>query len=85
MDDKYKKIKTDVAKSNYSKILALADNAITSHEEKIICPECDSIQTGIVEHTIPWHSYVHTCTKCKYIIMESEWNRVETNGNKARK
>jgi len=44
------------------------------HVEKIVCPECDWIQEAKVEHTIPWHTYVHTCEKCKHIIMESEWN-----------
>lgn len=44
------------------------------HTEKIICPECEFVQDATVEHTIPWHSYVHECVKCKYMIMESEWN-----------
>lgn len=47
-----------------------------SHIEIIQCPECDHIQEAIVEHSIPWHTYVHICDKCKYIIMESEWNVV---------
>ena len=48
-----------------------------SHIEKIICPECKSIQTATVEHTPLWNSYVHECTECGYIIMESEWDRVD--------
>jgi hypothetical protein len=45
------------------------------HEEEIICPECNIKQWATVEHTIPFASYVHHCKKCKYIIMESEWNK----------
>lgn len=48
---------------------------VISHEEKIICPECSSIETGIVKHTLPWWSYVHACKNCGYIIMESEWDK----------
>lgn len=50
---------------------------IESHIENIICPECDSTQEETVEHTFPFYSYVHKCARCNYIIMESEWNRVE--------
>lgn len=46
------------------------------HAEKIICPECQLIQTAIVEHTFPWWSYVHNCFGCKYVIMESEWQKL---------
>lgn len=53
-----------------------------SHAEKIICPECKSIQDAIVEHTPLWNMYVHECTECGYIIMESEWERVEDEKEK---
>jgi Zn ribbon nucleic-acid-binding protein len=43
------------------------------HEEQIICPMCEELQTATVEHTIPWYSFVHECSKCGYIITESEW------------
>jgi len=43
-------------------------------EEKIICPQCESIQNAIVEMTKPFPIFIHECTNCKYIIMESEWN-----------
>lgn len=46
-------------------------------QEKIICPECGQIQYAKVEDTIPFATYIHECEKCKYIIMESEWLRVE--------
>lgn len=49
---------------------------IESHKETIECPECNHVQEAIVEHTVPWYSYVHICTMCKYIIMESEWKVV---------
>lgn len=41
---------------------------------KIVCPQCDSVQDAIVEGAWPWPIYVHYCTGCNYIIMESEWN-----------
>ena len=51
-----------------------------SHEEQIKCPECGQIQTAVVLHTFPWWSYIHECEKCKYIIMESEWDVVDVAG-----
>lgn len=50
-----------------------------THREIIECPECKVNQFAIVEHTFPWHSYVHTCKNCLYVIMESEWNRSDVN------
>ena len=45
-------------------------------KELIVCPECSTTQEAEVVLTIPWPSFVHHCEKCKYVIMESEWNRV---------
>jgi len=45
------------------------------HEEKIICPNCGEVQVAKVEHTVPFYSYVHTCEKCGYTILESEWEQ----------
>ena len=53
-----------------------------SHTETIICPECGRIQIATVEHTFPWHSYIHEC-KCGYVITESEWEE-EVDGGKER-
>ena len=50
-----------------------------SHTETIICPECDRIQIATVEHTFPWHSYVHEC-ECGHVITESEWEEEAENG-----
>ncbi|QHV99252.1 hypothetical protein [Spirosoma endbachense] len=50
---------------------------VESHNETIVCPKCELIQIATVEHTVPWHSYVHTCSACQYIITESEWQRVQ--------
>lgn len=44
---------------------------------KIKCPECGQIQHSTVKNGSPWPSYVHTCHKCDYIIMESEWESIE--------
>lgn len=46
-----------------------------SHEEKIICPNCGSIETATVKHTVPWWMYSHICSKCENIITESEWDK----------
>ena len=44
---------------------------------KIQCPECSTIQDAVVEMTFPFPTYIHHCEKCKYVIMESEFNIVE--------
>lgn len=49
------------------------------HLENIVCPSCKSIQMAIVEHTIPFYTYIHECEECSYIIMESEWEKVTKN------
>lgn len=47
------------------------------HTETIRCPNCDHIQQAAVLNTA-WHlTYIHECTECFYLIMESEWERVE--------
>ena len=55
--------------------VAVSDDTDGFHYERIICPECDKVETGKVEHTDPWWSYVHTCSCCGYVIMESEWEK----------
>jgi hypothetical protein len=44
--------------------------------EIIKCPECETQQRAEVEDAWPWPIYVHECFNCKYIIMESEWQKV---------
>ena len=46
--------------------VAVSDDTDGFHYERIICPECDKVETGKVEHTDPWWSYVHTCSCCGY-------------------
>lgn len=41
-------------------------------QEFIKCPECKSVELADTTYL------VHECTKCKYIIMHSEWEPVET-------
>lgn len=48
-----------------------------SHIESIVCPNCNHVEQATVLHTAPFASYVHVCTQCGYIIMESEWLTVE--------
>jgi phage FluMu protein Com len=50
---------------------------INYHIELIKCPECNTIQEAKVEHSIPWNTYIHHCKWCEYVIMESEWDKVE--------
>lgn len=50
---------------------------MSSHNEKIKCPECSTIQITIVQEFWPWDNYTHHCENCGYIIMESEWDRVQ--------
>lgn len=47
-----------------------------SHIETIKCPNCGSIENAQVEHTQPFYNYTHQCSKCGYIITESEWEKI---------
>jgi hypothetical protein len=46
------------------------------HQETIECPNCGAIETATVEHGVPFNTYIHHCSECQYIIMESEWEPV---------
>ena len=48
--------------------------------EKIVCPNCGKTQLAEVGVNPIWNVYVHECKKCKYIIMESEWDKVKRYG-----
>lgn len=50
---------------------------VDSHIESIVCPNCNHIEQATVLHTAPFYSYVHNCTQCCHIIMESEWQTIE--------
>lgn len=45
----------------------------------IVCPSCDHEQEAHVTYTDgdPFVTFIHTCEKCGYIIMESEWETVD--------
>jgi hypothetical protein len=47
------------------------------HQEVIECPSCFHQQQAEVIHSVPFATYIHHCVKCKYIIMESEWSKIE--------
>ena len=47
------------------------------HHEMIKCPECKKLQIAIVQHTVPFFTYIHECCECKYTIMESEWDKID--------
>jgi phage FluMu protein Com len=40
------------------------------------CPSCDTVQPAIIEHTVPFYTYLHFCEKCDYVIMESEFDQI---------
>lgn len=44
-----------------------------SQSQQIICPNCRSHESAVVEDTLPWWTYVHVCRNCEYTITESEW------------
>lgn len=46
-------------------------------EVKIECPECDSIEIVVEDYTMaPFPTFLHSCNKCGYVIMESDWEVV---------
>ena len=47
--------------------------------ERIRCPKCGHIQdaTVVFRDYDPFPAYVHECTQCCYLIVESEWDIVE--------
>jgi hypothetical protein len=45
--------------------------------ERIMCPNCGAIETARIESTEIFDSYVHHCSKCGHIILESEWEKVD--------
>jgi hypothetical protein len=44
--------------------------------EKIICPDCSTIQIAKIKFTMMWPVYIHECVHCKYMIMESDWRKI---------
>lgn len=45
----------------------------------IRCPNCDTVQSAVVvkyDQGI-WPTYVHDCTKCGHVILESEWDEIK--------
>ena len=52
------------------------DEKTIYHTEHVICPGCGKVESAIVEHTLPFYSYVHECN-CGYVITESEWEEVK--------
>jgi len=44
----------------------------------IKCPECGSIELATVDtSTWPWNTFIHHCSKCEYVIMESDWDQMK--------
>lgn len=50
-------------------------HVLSTSWELIKCPECETCQAAVVEHTVIWPTYIHNCIKCGYLIQESEWTR----------
>ena len=55
-------------------------NIIHQAPQKITCPKCESHQdaTAVLREGAPFWDRVHTCGQCEYVIMESEWEPVDT-------
>lgn len=69
----------DSVKQEYKDILENSiyeDDYEDYHIETIKCPNCNVVQKAKVLHKTPFYDYTHECEKCKYIIMESEWEQV---------
>jgi len=51
-------------------------------ECKITCPACSQAQPAVIEQYDgePWARYIHRCSHCGYLIMESEF--VEVPGSR---
>lgn len=45
-----------------------------SHTERIVCPECQSIEEAEVKHSFPSELLYHVCEKCKCEITDTEWD-----------
>ena len=60
----------------FETILANLSKSDPQEKELIICPSCDKLQaaTVVFYKGDPWPTYMHTCEKCGYEILESEWN-----------
>ncbi len=48
---------------------------VTSHQEAIKCPQCQLKQFGTVtyDEDAVFATYIHHCTGCAFVIMESDW------------
>ena len=71
---------SDALEAEVERLKSVAPNGtpkVKHHNETIVCPECNAIEHATVMHTVPWYSYVHECTKCGYIVMESDWTLAE--------
>lgn len=71
-----RKLKTPDDIRQYLHDLALQRKPSASHLEYIKCPRCGMIQVAEVRHTIPFPTFIHTCNCCRYVITESEWEKV---------
>lgn len=47
--------------------------------DNIICPECGEICKAEVKEAFPFLDFTHICEYCGYMIMESEWEVVESD------
>lgn len=48
------------------------------NEVMIECPNCGKLERAIEDYTTePYATFLHTCSKCKHVIMESEWNVIK--------
>ena len=41
----------------------------------IACPECGSLENANIKVGNPFNTYIHECSECGFIIMESDWDQ----------
>jgi len=56
---------------------------IECHKERIKCNDCGLVQWGLVVHSVPFWTYLHTCD-CGNLIMESDWETVNIETHEPR-
>lgn len=49
---------------------------MNTFKENIECPNCHDCQLATIIESLPWWTYIHTCTSCNYLITESDWHTV---------
>lgn len=57
-------------------IVLIAMREPKRYMQLIRCPNCCKRCEAVVEKTLPFHTYIHECEHCDYVITESEWEPI---------